>query len=161
MYYLSRQLILAKIKNNMGISMSVNRHHPTDKSYEFMYKRLGIELHGYFFNDGEEISFMDTEISTTAQRRDITCKIDGICIWDVEFQSYPLSQEKLVDMYSYCESLRCDPNNEGLGVRCGVINTGNPNWGRDNVEIGHNLNFHPDIIYTKKIDGWQVLNNLI
>ena len=161
MYYLSRQLILAKIKNTMRISMSVNRHQPTDKSYKFMYKRLGIDLHQYFFKEGEEISFMDTEIATTAQRRDITCKIDGICIWDVEFQSSPLSEDKLVDIYSYCKSLRCDPNNDGLGVRCGVINTSNPNWGRDNVEIGRNLNFHPDIIYTKKINGWEVLNKLI
>ena len=104
---------------------------------------------------------MDTEIATTAQRRDITCKIDDICIWDVEFQSSPLSQDKLVDMYNYCESLRCDPNNEGFSVRCGVINISNPNWGRDNVEIGCNLNFNPDIIYTKKIDGREVLNSLI
>ena len=104
---------------------------------------------------------MDTEIATTAQRRDITCKIDGICIWDVEFRSSPLSEDKLVVIYSYCKSLRCNPNNDGLGVRCGVINTSNPNWGRDNVEIGRNLNFHPDIIYTKKINGWEVLNKLI
>ena len=145
----------------MRISMNVDRHHPTDKSYKFMYKRLGIELHQYFFKQGEEISFLDTEISTTAQRRDMTCKIDGNCIWDVEFQSYPFSQDKLVDMFEYCESLRCDRNNQGLGVRCGVINTSNPNWGRDNVEIGRNLNFHQDIIFTKKMDGCEVLNKLI
>ncbi len=53
MYYLSRQLILAKIKNTMRISMSVNRHQPTDKSYKFMYKRLGIDLHQYFFEEGD------------------------------------------------------------------------------------------------------------
>ena len=101
MYYLSGQLILAKIKNHMRITMSRSRHQPTDKSYKFMYKRLGIDLHQYFFEEGDEISFMDTEIATTAQRRDITCKIDGICIWDVEFQSSPLSEDKLVDIYSY------------------------------------------------------------
>ncbi|WP_298500811.1 hypothetical protein [uncultured Methanobrevibacter sp.] len=157
---MSRHLILAEIKIIVRIVMGKNIHQPTDKSYKFMYKRLGIEFHRYFFGKGENISFLDTEIPISAKRRDITCKVDD-CIWDVEFQSYPVYEDNLENMFDYHESLRCDKNNNGYPIRTGVINTSNPNRGKKNVEIKFNINFHPDFIFTQEMNGEEILSTLI
>ena len=141
--------------------MIENNHQPTDKSYKFMFKRLGIRLHRYFFEYGDELDFMDTEIPESGKRRDITYKIDGKSIHNVEFQSTPMYDKKLFDMYIYHHSLDCDKNNENCLIKTDVIYTGNPNQGKDRVHIKYNINFQPNIISTKEKDGKKVLSTLI
>lgn len=142
--------------------MKTINHQPIDKSYKFMNKRLGIRFHRYFFEkNGDKIVFLDNEISDTGQRRDITYKLDNKSIFNVEFQSKAIYDDKMNSIFEYHESLRCDKNNRGISVFSGVISTANPNWGISEVKIDDNLTFHPTIIFTKEINGWKVLSTII
>lgn len=141
--------------------MRLKKHHPIDKSYKFMYRRLGIKMHRYFFKEGEKLKFLSNEIPTTGQKRDITVKIDDNTLWDIEFQSLPLDEAKLRTMYNYYEDLRFSPDTTDTIVRSGVIDITKSNRGIDNVEIDYNVNFHPDIVRTKSMDGVKVLSTLI
>lgn len=141
--------------------MGTDFHQPTDKSYKFMHKRLGIKFHRYFYKKGEKLRYIDTEIPDTGQRRDITCIVDEETIFDKEFQSTPIDDDKLHDMYDYRESLVCDKNYEGFDVRVGSVNTYNPKLGKRKIDIKYNITFEPDMFFTQERNGWEVLSTSI
>ena len=136
-------------------------HQPTDKSYKFMHKRLGIKFHRYLYKKGESLRYIDTEIPETGQRRDITYIVDEETIFNMEFQSTPLYQEKMEDMFDYVESLRSDRNYGDFFVRAGSLNTYNPNHGIRRAKIKYNISFEPDMFFTQERDGWEVLSTSI
>ena len=137
------------------------KHHSIDKSYKVIYKRLGIKLHRYLYDEGEKIEFMDTEISDTAQRRDITTRVDGKFIRNTEFLSYPPYDDKLHSMYDYHQDLVYDKNHKGLEVKSSVVGIYNPNWGKNMVDIDTNINFHVETIQIQEMDGWKSLSNIV
>lgn len=145
----------------MWLVMKYNNHHRTDKTYKFMFKRLGVKLHQYFFNEGAILLFIDTELAETGQRRDLTVNVDGKYLHNIEFMSTASYDSKLYGMFDYHLSLLCDKFNPEIPVKSSIINTSNPNHGKSNVEIPYNINFHPDIIFTKDMNGWEVLSTLI
>ena len=140
--------------------MPVNNPQSADRSYKFMYKMLGIVFHRYLYGYGENIEFIDTEISNTGQRKDISVKVDGKTIQITEFMATPLNDEKLHDLYDYHDLTRNDPENEGYDVKTGVLSISNPNWGKNKSDIDDNITFHVITIFTKDRNGWEVLSTL-
>ncbi|MBQ8017426.1 MAG: hypothetical protein IJ258_04885 [Methanobrevibacter sp.] len=141
--------------------MQVSTYHAADKANKFIYKRLGIKFHRYLYQEGNEIEFIDTEIPETGQLRDMTVKVDDDHIRITEFMSAALNEDKLSAMYDYHESIRCDVNYQGYGVKSGVFSFANPNHGKRQIIVDDNIIFQPEIIFTKNRDGWEVLNRLI
>lgn len=141
--------------------MEGKKHHPIDKSYKFIYKVLGIKFHRYLFDEGDEIEFMDNEIPDTGQRRDITTRVDGKLIRSTEFLSKPPYDDKLHSMYDYHQDLSTDHNYDGLEVESSLVGIYNPNWGKTDVDIDSNINFHVTPIQIREMDGWKILSNII
>lgn len=130
--------------------MSEIKHHSSDKTYKIIYKILGVKFHQYLYGEGEKIEFMDTEIPYTAQRRDITTRIDGKLIVNTEFMSTPLYGDKLHTIYDYHQDLCNDKNNDDMEVVSNVVSTANPNYGFNDIDIDSNINFHLKTIHIKK-----------
>lgn len=158
--------ILLVMNRNFSSSLRVivmdrKKHHSTDRSYKFIYKVLGIKFHRYLYDEGDEIEFLDTEIPDTGQRRDITTKVDGKFIRITELLSKPRYDDKLHSMYDYHQDISYDPHHEGLEVKSNVVGIYNPNWGKTNVDIDSNINFHVKTIQIQEMDGWKILSSII
>ena len=155
-------MILANIKNIFEVFyMPLNNPHSVDRSYKFNYKRLNIKFHRYFYNEGEKIEFIETEVPETGQRKDMVVKVDDKKIQITEFMSKTLYDEKLRDLYDYHESTRHDINHKDLAVKTDVISIANPHHGKNNVEIDENIIFQVNPKFISEKDGWKVLNTLI
>ena len=141
--------------------MVVNNPQSVDRSYKFIYKMLGIKFHRYVYGEGENIEFIETEISDTGQRKDMVVIVDGKTIQITEFMATPLNDKKLADLYDYHDSSRTDPTYKDSDVKTGVLTIADPNHGKTMIEIDENITFHIDPIYTKGRDGWKVLSILI
>lgn len=149
-------------KTNRGIfNMVANNPQSVDRSYKFMYKLLELKFHRYFYQEGDNIEFIETEIPDTGQRKDIVVKVDGKTIQITEFMAKALDDEKLRDIFDYHDSSRTDPSYDDFNVRTGVISIANPNHGKNKVEIDENITFHVTPIFTKRNDGWKVLSSLV
>ena len=140
--------------------MAVNNPQSVDISYKFMYKMLGIDFHQYLYDYGETIEFIETEVSGSGLRKDITAKIDGDTIQITEFMSTPLYDGKLRDMYKYHQSTRDDPAYEDFDVKTAVFSIANPNHGKNETDIDDNIRFHVETTFTQDRNGWEVLSSL-
>lgn len=115
--------------------MTVNNPQSADRSYKFMYKLLGAIFHRYLYHEGEDVEFIDTEISDTGQRKDISVKVDKKIIQITEFMSKALYDKKLRDIFDYHNSTRIDPKNNGFYVKTGVLSIANPKHGKNTGKL--------------------------
>jgi hypothetical protein len=151
---------IEKIKGGI-LQMAVNNPQSVDRSYKFIYKILGIKFHRYVYGEGENIEFIETEISNTGHRKDMAVIVDGKTIQITEFMATPLNDKKLTDFYDYNDSSRTDPAYNDFDVKTGVLTIADPNHGKTITEIDENITFHVDPMYTKGMDGWKVLSTLL
>lgn len=141
--------------------MAINNPQSADRAYKFMYKMLDIRFHRYFYRKGDDIEFVETEISNTGQRKDVVAKIDGKTIQVTEFMATPVSRKKLKTISDYHISTLRDPQYKDFAVHTNVISIADANSGNNSVEIDDNLTFHVDTIFTKNRKGWKVLSTLV
>jgi hypothetical protein len=140
--------------------MAKNNPQSVDRAYKFMYKLLGILFHQYFYHEGENIEFVETEIAKTGQRKDMAAKIDEKVIQITEFMSKALNDDKLRDLYDYHISTSIDPQYSDFSIQTDVISIANPNHGKNQVKIDKNITFSVEPIFTKNRNGWKVLSNV-
>lgn len=140
--------------------MVVNNPHSVDRYYKFIYKLFEIKFHKYFYQEGSEIKFTETEIQNTGQRKDIVVKIDNNRIRITEFMSKALYNDKLKDLHQYYDHSTHDSQNEGMEVNISVISTANPNHGKTSVKINQYITFHIKPIFIKEMNGREMLSTL-
>lgn len=141
--------------------MAINNPHSVDRAYKFIYKILGIIFHWYLYFEGEEIEFVETEVSGTGQLKDVVVKVDGKTIQITEFMAKALSYDKLWDLFDYHESTRRDPEYNGYYIKTGVFSIADPNHGKNAVEIDENVTFRVNTKFAKSKNAWKVLSTLI
>ena len=141
--------------------MPVNNPQSADRAYKFMYKRLDIKFHRYFYQEGEYIEFIETEIPETGQRKDMVVKVDGKTIKITEFMATPLGEKKMRAISDYHRSSSNDLAYKDFEIQSDVISIAEPGRGITIVKIDKNTTFHVDPIFTKNKNGWKVLSTLI
>lgn len=75
-----------------------------DETYKFIAKTLKIRLYRRLGYDGEEIVFLNVEqipIGTDQKFMDIIGVVDGDGKGNIELQSTPVYDPKMLDMYKY------------------------------------------------------------
>ena len=132
-----------------------------DKFYKFLYNQYGIIAHNFFNNDGSTIEFDETEIPDTGQKGDIKYLVDKKTLKLVEIQKNPLTLNKLRDMFDYHESARLNKMNEIYTVESQVIALYKPTQGIKKGMVYPNIEFGPEIKFTQKIDGTEILNTIL
>ena len=128
-----------------------------------LYYHMGVKAHN-FFNDEktEEIQLMPTEIPETGQMADFKyVDVDNNKVKLLEFLSKPLNIVKLMSVFDYHDFERLNLYNKGVPVESDIISTANPNHGIQKGFVYSNICFMPDIIFTKNIDGEEILNTLL
>ena len=136
-------------------------HQPHDKDYKFKYKRMGLKIHNYLYNTNyTTIKFLDTEDAETSKRRDIVFIADGTDVHHAEFESQPVTDDKVKRFYRYNCDIESDieslANNsiEFVGSYC--ICLSKPEKEPYFLKIGHNIHFELPIIYPKLLDGENI-----
>ena len=137
-----------------------NNPHSVDRAYKFIYFILRIIFHTYLYGECEKIEFVETEIASTGQRKDVSVKVDDNTIQITELMATPLNEEKLRAMFDYHESARRNPEYKGYNIKTGVFSIAEPTHGISMIEIDDNVTFHVDSKFAKCKDMWKVLNTL-
>ena len=137
-----------------------NNPHSVDRAYKFIYFILRIIFHTYLYGECEKIEFIETEIASTGQRKDVSVKVDDDTIQITELMATPLNEEKLRAMFDYHESARRNPEYKGYNIKTGVFSIAEPTHGISMIEIDDNVTFYVDSKFAKCKDMWKVLNTL-
>ena len=139
-----------------------NRSSLQDKSKKLLFYTMKEKAHNFFFEPKSyNIVFLKTENAETGQMGDIkyhdmTNGMIRLC----EFQSTPLDLNKLRDIFDYHEDERTSVYNMGVPVQTNIICTYSPNRGIRNGIVYECIDFVPNIMFTRDIDGWKILNTL-
>ena len=137
----------------------VDQYH--DKDYKFKYKHMGLKIHNYLYNTNyTTIKFIDTEDAKTGNTRDIVFIADGTDVHHVEFESQPVTDDKVKQFYRNYRDTVSDikylRNNsiKFMGSYC--ICLSKPEKEPYFLKIGHNIHFELPIIYPKLLDGENI-----
>ena len=141
----------------------VDQYH--DKDYKFKYKHMGLKIHNYLYNTNyTTIKFLDTEDAKTGNTRDIVFIADGTDVHHVEFESQPVTDDKVKQFYRNYRDTVSDikylRNNsiKFMGSYCICLNK--PEKEPYYLKTEPNYIFKLPIIYPKLLDGEKILTTL-
>ena len=88
---------------------------------------------------------------------DIIGVIDGESKGNIELQSTPVYDPKMLDMYKYRIYSQAE---EFTPFKTIVFATYPPTQGIEELEIDDNINFHPDFFYTKNLKAAEIIKTI-
>ena len=131
-----------------------------DEIYKYMIKNIGVPILEKLGHQADNVEFKNVELIPKAKDKkymDILCTVDGKFNLNIEPQSTPVYDTKMEDMYKYRTYTQCEDN---LPFKTLVLATYNPNHGRRSLEIDEQVNFHPDFVFTQKIDASKIIKTI-
>jgi hypothetical protein len=129
-----------------------------DETYKYIIKKLGIRFHKRLGYDGNSIEFKNVELTPLASENkfmDIFYEVDGEYNTNIELQSSPVYESKMIDMYKYDIYSESE---DGMLFKTCVFATHNPNYGIEELAISENIDFHPRFFYTKNQNAKEFLS---
>ena len=131
-----------------------------DEIYKYMIKNIGVPILEKLGHQADNVEFKNVELIPKAKDKkymDILCTVDGKFNLNIEPQSTPVYDTKMEDMYKYRTYTQCEDN---LPFKTLVLATYNPNHGIRSLEIDEQVNFHPDFVFTQKIDASKIIKTI-
>ena len=129
-----------------------------DETYKYIFKKLHIRFHRRLGYEGEKLIFINIELippDIAHKYMDIGYVVDGARKYNIEFQSIPVYDPKMVDMYKYRVYSQAD---EFSPFKTCVFATYPPSQGIENRDFDGDVDFHPDFFYTKNLKASETIN---
>ena len=129
-------------------------------TYKFIIKTLKHRFFRYLGYEGENIVFENVEqipIGSDQKIMDILAKVNGNLKRNIEIQSTPVYNPKMLDMYKYRIYNQAD---EFTVFKTTVFATYPPTQGIEELEIDGDINFHPDFFYTKNLKATEIIRTI-
>lgn len=131
-----------------------------DVTYKFIIKTLKHRFFRHLGYEGENIVFENVEqipMGPDQKIMDILAKVNGNLKRNIEVQSTPVYDSKMLDMYKYRIYNQAD---EFTVFKTTVFATYPPTQGIEEIEIDGDINFHPDFFYTKNLQASEILKTI-
>lgn len=131
-----------------------------DEVYKYIIKKLGIRFHRYLGYGGNSLVLKNVELTPMASDNkfmDIFYEVDEKSNFNIELQSSPVYESKMMDMYKY--RIYSESEDEKSFNTC-VFATYNPNYGIEELSIDEDVDFHPNFHYTKKQNAREFLSTI-
>ena len=131
-----------------------------DDAYKYMIKTLNVRFFRRLGYDAEEVVFLNVEqipIGPDQKFMDICAIINGEYKGNIELQSTPVYDPKMLDIYKYRIYSQAE---EFVSFKTTVFATYPPTQGIVQQEMDDNLNFHPRFFYTKNLKATEIINTV-
>ena len=131
-----------------------------DETYKFIAKKLDIRFFRRLGYDGQEIVFLNVEqipVGSDQKFMDIIGVVDGGGKGNIELQSAPVYDPKMLDMYKYRIYSQAE---EFTDFKTIVFATYPPTRGIEELEIDGDITFHPDFFYTKNLNATEIIKTV-
>ena len=131
-----------------------------DETYKYIIKTLNVRFFQRLGYDADEIVFLNVEqipIGPDQKFMDICAMINGEYKGNIELQSTPVYDPKMLDFYKYRIYSQAE---EFMSFKTTVFATYPPTQGIVQQEMDDNLNFHPKFFYTKNLKATEIINTV-
>ncbi|MBQ8017028.1 MAG: hypothetical protein IJ258_02875 [Methanobrevibacter sp.] len=131
-----------------------------DDAYKYIIKTLNVRFFQRLGYDAQKVVFLNVEqipIGPDQKFMDILARIDDEYKANIELQSTPVYDPKMLDFYKYRIYSQSE---EFSGFKTTILATYPPTQGIVQKEMDDNLNFHPKFFYTKNLKATEIINKV-
>ncbi len=131
-----------------------------DDTYKYIIKTLNVRFFRRLGYDAEKVVFLNIEqipIGPDQKFMDICAMINDEYKGNIELQSTPVYDPKMLDFYKYRIYSQAE---DFTSFKTTIFATYPPTQGIVEKEMDDNLNFHPKFFYTKNLKATEIINNV-